>query len=822
MLKRWLDVVLALISGHRTSILIIGALLTCASVWALTKLSADPSPRALLASAGGDQEEIARSFRENFGSTDNIVALMLEAEDNVYSPRSLGYMYALGQALAPLKGVERVDSLTSVPFRKPPKLDDEDELDLDSLGDEAPDPLADDPELLSALSDVVAAAPEVFPMGLATLGERTQGAQFGPLIESAQPTAEDAQAVADAVAELPMLQGRLVSSDGRYALVAVVFDDAAIVEHRDLESAVASIEKTLEEHPPPEGLRVYTSGLPIVRTTIVKHMRRDQMVLVPGTLAVSLLLLILAFRWWAGVALPLIKVALTSLWVLGGMALFGVKLNVVTNILPALLIIIGLSDSIHLITRYVQEYARTKDGRASLETTVRAIGGACLATSGTTAAGLFSLQVSKTEMLAEFGAVAGAGVLLSYVATILFLPAMLRGQVPKPKVARVLEHESPAWLDQLVSRLTLRILQRPWWVLGVSLVASAGALMAARQVRVDSALLDQFDESDPVYLTTKLLEDHFEGVRPLEVSLAATQKEQFLDPKTLKALSAVGDWARKQPGVLSVTDPSDPIEQAWTQMSGSPDSEALRTKEELKGLAYVFSKRKPDPLASFLAQDATKARVRIRLADIGSQATLAFVDDLDAQLKKRLASFSGVTWRYTGDAYVSSYGLTAVVSDLTGSLTAAVLVIFVIIIMAFRSVRYGILAVPPNALPLIFAMAWMVYRDIPLNAATAIIFSVSIGMAVDGSIHMLSRLREELGKTPLLTTAVMRAARGTGSALVIACTSLVLGFSVLLLSRFIPVQRFAELIAVSIASCLLATLVVLPALIRAVGARFLR
>jgi predicted RND superfamily exporter protein len=822
MLTFWLDGVLRLLRERRAWVLSITALLTVGSGALLTRLAADPSPRALLDSADSEQARVASDFRARFGSTDNIVALLIETKQDVLTPVPLGYMHALGEAMAALPHVERVESLARMPFRRPPSEVDDSELTLDALDDPAPDPVGDDPKLLGAMSDVVAAAPEIFPLGLASLSEKMGAQKPERIITSDAPSADDAKALASAVEDTPLLKGRLISKDRRFALVAVVFDDA-LLSHKDLSAAVDGVTGWLEAHRPPDGVKVHVAGLPVVRTTIVTHMRRDQAVLTPGTLVVSLVLLMLAFRWWAGVALPLIKVAVTSLWVLGGMALFGVKLNVVTNILPALLIIIGLSDSIHLVSRYLEEHKATRDAEQSLLGTVRAIGGACFATSGTTAAGLFSLYVSKTRMLAEFGVVGGVGVLLSYLATIIVLPAMLRGLVPPAREARhadAAQRPARGPLDRLVVRTTLFVLRHPKSILLVALSLTIAAVAIGRNVRVDSALLDQFAEDDPIYVTTKVLEDQFDGIRPLEVSLSSTKPGRFLEPDVLAALSAVGDWARAQDGVLSTMDPSDTFEAAWRAMTG--DERALRDKAQLAGIAYLFSKQTPSPLDAFMTPDGAHARLRLRLADGGSRATLSLVERLEHELAQKLGRFDDISYALTGDAYVSSHGLDAVVSDLTGSLGTAVVVILLIIVAVFRSVRYGLLAIPPNVIPLVFALAWMAIRDIPLNAATAIIFSVSIGMAVDGSIHMLSRMREELHGSPLLSTAIMRAARGTGRALVIASASLLLGFSVLLLSSFIPVQRFAELIAVSIASCLGATLIVLPALLRVAGRRFVR
>jgi len=829
-LQRFLALATRLVLQRRTALLITAGLLTLVAALALPKISADPSPRALLASADDGQEEIAAEFRSHFGSTDNVIALVVESPPSVLRAEPLGHLHRLGEAVAKLPGVERIDSLARMPFPKRNAADEEVTLEDLEGGAGKNDPTADDPQMLSALSDVVAAAPELFPMGLASLSERTAGMQdLGPLITSDAPDEAEVVALREAVDKTPVLRGRLISRSGHQALLAVTLDDA-IVSHRALSDAVAKITDVLAQNPAPKSVRVYATGLPVLRTAIVDNMQRDQRVLTPATLLVSLLMLVVAFRWWAAVLLPLLKVALTSLWVIGGMALFGIKLNVINNIIPALLIIMGLTDSIHLVSRYMHEYARHRDVDRALSGTIGAIGEACFGTASTTAAGLFALYVSKTRMLAEFGVVGGIGVMVAYLDTVVFLPAMLRGLKPPAKEAK---HEleravKPGKLERLLSRMTLRILQRPWFVLGASLAFTIFATITSLGLRVDSALLDQFKKSDPMYVATALLEREFEGVRPLEVSLTSSEEGHFYRPETLEALAGVGRWLEKQRGVLTVTDPSLPFVQTWSALSGDgagkdakrATDDALRSKEQLLGMAYVLGKRKPNPLAPLITTDGKHARLRVRLQDTGSRSTLALVAALDQKLNSALAGDKSTTFAFTGDAYLSSHGLDAVVTDLTGSLGVAVVTILVLVFLSFRSLPYTLLLIPPNVIPMVLVMAWMVWRDIPLNAATAIIFSVSIGITVDAGIHLLARLREELAEELLLTTAIMRSVRGTGRAIVVACVTLVLGFSVLLLSHFVPVQRFAELIAVSIASCLVSTLVVLPALLAVVGRKF--
>ncbi|MFW6197796.1 MAG: efflux RND transporter permease subunit, partial [Myxococcota bacterium] len=224
-----------------------------------------------------------------------------------------------------------------------------------------------------------------------------------------------------------------------------------------------------------------------------------------------------------------------------------------------------------------------------------------------------------------------------------------------------------------------------------------------------------------------------------------------------------------------------------------------------------------DPLEAFVTEGGRRARLQVRLRDVGAQATLGFIEDLRGQMKRELQGVENVEFFFAGDAYTGSRGLEAVVHDLLGSLLTAVGIIFLLLAVLFRSLRLGLLSIPPNIIPLVFTMAYMVLRGIPLNAATVIIFSISLGLAVDGTIHVLARYREETLSGLGSSEALLRAARGTGQAIVVSSLTLMMGFAVLLFSSFVPVRHFGELIAVTVASSLIATMIVQPALLKVAG-----
>ncbi|MFW5876149.1 MAG: efflux RND transporter permease subunit [Myxococcota bacterium] len=789
-------------------------------------LEADPAPERLLASFEQDNGflEAVEEFERSFGSTDRVMVLVLQADD-VMSLENLRYLHKVSRHFRNEPWVERADSLTLLPLPRvrseppadeAPTLDDLDE-DLfaeDGAGAEA-EPEAADPEVIDALHTLVDAAPERFPGGFAELGARMEGqVATDPVIEGDTVEAEEATELREALQDAPLMIGRLVSEDRTVAAVALRLAG----EDGDPEAVNQAVDKVasfLDEHPPPDGSAIHLGGLPYLRHNIIDSMRSDQLKLVPLTLLVCSFLLFVAFRWLPGVVLPIAAVVITTLIVVGGMAAAGEPMNVLNNIIAPLLIIIGISDSIHLVQRYREQLAEGEEQHQAGAHTVRSMAVACLLTSVTTAVGLSSLVVSKTGMLQRFGVTAAIGVMIAYVITITFLPsALMLARPPKPNRL----HE-PTRLESTIILLTQGVLRARWYLLGLTALLLGLAVWKASDVNVDHALLDQFSESDPIHGTTLLMEQKLEGIRPLEVSFTSSEADRFRDPEVLQALDDVQAWAEKRPEVIRALGPVDILQETYALVTGDSDvrTQPFESEPQVDALFTLLAQGDRDPLEAFVTEGGRRARLQVRLRDVGAQATLGFIEDLRGQMKRELQGVENVEFFFAGDAYTGSRGLEAVVHDLLGSLLTAVGIIFLLLAVLFRSLRLGLLSIPPNIIPLVFTMAYMVMRGIPLNAATVIIFSISLGLAVDGTIHVLARYREETLSGLGSSEALLRAARGTGQAIVVSSLTLMMGFAVLLFSSFVPVRHFGELIAVTVASSLIATMIVQPALLKVAG-----
>jgi predicted RND superfamily exporter protein len=487
---------------------------------------------------------------------------------------------------------------------------------------------------------------------------------------------------------------------------------------------------------------------------------------------------------------------------------------------------------VHIIARWEEELRSgvRPDPTAAAARALRTMAVACFLTSTTTAVGLGSLLVSHTQMLRHFGGVAAVGTMLAYLVTIFVIPAALPFFRPPSTLGDV--SERPLAQAGRIERFTVAgtklLLAHPWKVLVGCVLVFVPTVWLTTFIEVDTSLHDTFEESDPVVVAMHRMDERMGGIRPLEVMIQAEDEGRLADPDVAAAVVAFEAWAETQEGILRSTSYTDYLHETWARLAGlgrnedgsrdgtDPRAFPLESRERIDALRVLLSRVTPDPSALYLTTDGRRARIELRVGDIGARRSSALIEAVQAEAERRFTPL-GLTVSLTGEAYIGSRGIEAVVSDLLSSLALSSVLIFLLLVVLFRSLRYAVLSIPPNVLPLACATAWMVVRGIPLHAGTAIVFSLAVGVGVDGTIHTIARLLEEQSLGLDREAAILRMARGTGRAIVISAASLMLGFGVLTFSSFVPVRAFGELVAVAMAASLLATLVLQPVLVRLFG-----
>ena len=760
------EAVVGFLIRRRVAVLAATALITVAAAWLAVRIQFDFSPQAVLE---GDDDLVRRceQYKATFGSSDAVVLVVLEAtgKADALSAEALTWQIRAERRLAGLAMVRRVESL----------------VDLQ----------------------------------MPTLSLSPPWVKLSPIVTTIPADGQAEARLRQAVAKLPLIEGALVSRDRRLAAMAVHLDPA----RRDIDSlaaAVGQIRKALADPPALAGYAVHLAGIPVLRVDIVQSLRADLLLLLPLSAVGFVVVLAVVFRRLSGCLLPLLAVGVGLAWTTAGIVLAGESLNIISNVLPVLLFVIGMANCVHIVNRYAQDAAVAGvDRRAAARSTMTHMAMACLLTSATTAIGFGSLLAARSTVLKVLGWQAMLGMAMLYVSSVVLFSAMLGWLRPPATSGRA---GQPGLTARMVAASGHAIARHPWPALLGSLALIAACLLLARNTVINSYMTETYDENSPTMRTLRLVESRLSGILPLGVSLQADKAETLLEPETFRKVAEVQKFAEGSDQVLMSRSYVDLHRQVHALLSGKagrdlpmpPPGEPGRNQIRLSG-TIIRALGASSGYGAFVSPDGRHARILLRLRDAGTRRELELIRDLEAKLAEAFPAGGGVEARLTDDVYLHARAMDRFVRDLLWSLVGASAIIFGVIALLFWSVRLGIVAILPNLTPLVITLGYMGIRGYEMNAGNVIVFAISLGIAVDGTIHFLARFREEVKARGGAALAIWRSYISTGRAIVLTCVLIVAGLSVLLLSEFLPSRRFAELTGVTMLGALVGDLFLLPA-----------
>lgn len=751
---------------------ILGLILAIAAICGATVpfLGFDFTPQQLFESTS-DASEYRDIVAERYGREDNLMVILIDGDD-VFDPEVLETMRALTHRLRQSDSITRADSVATFEI---PRTGD-------SPGTMSVRPVLDQPGEDGSDGDI---------------------------------TQEQANKLREVALAEPLVVNRLVNADGDLAVV-LAWLDPDVQDAELIKSNVDEVRRILESHPLPDGYTYEIGGIPGLRANIMESLKTEQLTFLPITGLIFIIVLSWLFRRTSGVVLPMGSVVLAVLGTVALLVATDHSINIVNNVLPSLIFVIGISDSIHMLTRDAEEIEAGRGREEAVKATIRHTGLACLLTSVTTSVGFFSLVAADTEILKDFGWEAGAGVLFAYVGTLFFIPAALSFMKPVKRRATADTDDDPR-LEGLLVRTGEMILHRPWLVAAASLLFLGGFIFMATKVEIDTTLLEVYEESHPYYKTTKTLENELGGFLPMEISLESQQEARFKDPEVYKNLHEIQTFAEQQETVISTQSIVDFHQSTRAALLGDPAErqQMPESRAQIEQLHLLIAEAPDEPGATgkFVTSDFQNARILLRVRDDGAKRQMKLGNTLEDRLSELFPEGSGVDYRITGDAYVASVALDSFIRDLFYSLLLAIVIIFGMMTVVFRSLKIGLISMLPNTIPLVMTFGYMGWQGIDLNTTTIIIFAISLGLAVDDTIHFLARFREELDRRETVRDAILASYFGAGRAIMLTSVMLLLGMSVLLLSDFVPTRQFGILTGITIAGAVFGDLILLPALL---------
>ncbi|MCB9166752.1 MAG: MMPL family transporter [Flavobacteriales bacterium] len=634
-----------------------------------------------------------------------------------------------------------------------------------------------------------------------------------PVMTSPPGSQAEMDTILTKVRSLPFYRG-LLYNDSTGASLMMVFVDARVFDTNDRDRVIDALEERVSAFEQ-GGIQVHRSGLPYIRVRTTQLLQGELPMFVGLAVGVTALLLLLFFRSWRVMLYSLLVVLTSVVWAFGTMALLGFELNILTSVVPPLLIVIGVPNCVFLINKYHHEYVRHNNKVRALQRVISRVGTAAFMTNATTALGFGTFMLTYSDVLRQFGIIAALNIMLLFVLALLLIPILFSFQAP-PK-PRHTSHLDRRWLDKAVEWIVRTVKQRRTAIYVTSLGVLAFGLIGLRMLKNQSRIVDDLPKDGPVLTDLHFFERNFKGVMPLELMIDAKKKGYALKEATLRRIEKLSDTLETYPVFsrpLSIVEAVKFTKQAFYGgnperyqliRSSGPDRFILPYLQNLSG--------KQDLAKAFLDSSRQTTRLTVQMADVGTQR----MDKVVARLRPQIDSiFDPLKYRVTltGTSMVFLKGTAYMVSNLVISLAIAIVVIGLLMALIFNSARMVLVSLVPNLLPLIVTGGLMGYLGIPIKPSTILVFSIAFGIAVDNAIHFLSKYRLELRLTGHdLRRSVELALRETSIGVIYTAVVLFCGFSMFILSEFGGVKAMGTLISITLGVAMFTNLLVLPALL---------
>lgn len=598
----------------------------------------------------------------------------------------------------------------------------------------------------------------------------------------------------------PLVAGQLISRDGETVLLMVSFDWLFVESDADATDRLREVATAAAAKYPDVEMRFRVTGEVPIRVSRAASTRSNERKYQFIGYSIALVIAFILFRGLSSVFIVALAPTMGVFWTLGMLHFLGLDGNPFNSVIvPVLLCMVGFTDGVHMMVQIRRHRAGGMSAPDAAKRSIREVGLACWLTSLTTAIGFGSLVLAHHEVVREFGYCCVIGVLLTFVSVITVIPLACAS----PLGRRVHSGYGKNLVDKNLDRISVIIdfvLARPRAMsvaaIGTTLVLAAITLQMRPDERLTSNLSQSSESASALYHVDKVMG----GLETAEVAIDWPEAIPPGDSSIGEVTEAVDAVVRGEPllgNPLSIVN----------LIAALPGEGETRTRMSMLDLL-------PPPLkqAYYVPQDRQSV-VRFRLQDLGIAKYGAVFERVEKRLLEVEADHPGFRVSLRGSAVGRWKNLYQIVVDLALSLGTASVIIFVVLSVVYRSLRLGLISVVPNIFPLAMtgALMWLFGQSLEIVSVCA--FTVCLGIAVDDTVHFLTRYREELSRGGSPSAAIRRAFIGVGTALVMTTIVLIVGFATALLSDARDHRIFATMGILTIGGALFADLVFLPALL---------
>lgn len=635
----------------------------------------------------------------------------------------------------------------------------------------------------------------------------------GALLDPVPETVEEAEDARQAALTNPLFPGQFITLDGK-GLVIIV-------------TTPPFIEKDVDDvkihHMLMDILKPYHADF--ARLTVVGDPRMNSdtndllIAEIPPmyALLVGLLLVgtFLCLKRPQAPILPLITAILSTVITFGFTGWVGIPINILGGLMPVILLALGSTEDMHFFTTYMEGLKNERHGTATgnenrkraLRYMMKHVGLATILTSGTSALGFLASSISSIPAIQDFGYMAGFAVVANGVITLLLAPAYLSFLGDRSYRANTRPSRLLRLAGVKVSRAFDHCYRRPAICLIPFGILCAASIALLPRLEISNNALDALADTHPFMLDYRNAEDRLGGMETLTVFLDGRREDAFRTPEMLEALFTASQQIAALPHVNKVVSLADQlalINAVWTDGTLQPP----KTPDQVDQFLFLLER---SDIEAYVSRDFRFGALKIRHSVTNTADLLALIDKVDAIMQDSLPPW--IESDTTGAAALAAYTATSLISSQLESLILMVGTVFAVMAILFASFRGGLAAVLPNVVVPLLTLGLMAAIGLPVNPPLVTVIVVSIGIAVDDTIHMLHRYQECCSRIEDPRLAARQALRSEGPAIITTTLALCIAFASQAMSDLYYNQIFGLLMAFALAMALLVDLFFTPLLI---------
>ncbi len=624
---------------------------------------------------------------------------------------------------------------------------------------------------------------------------------------------------------LPFYYGLQYNKETK-AYLAGISINKNILQSKERTEVVNKIITQIKIYEEATGVITYISGLPLIRTQVADRIKAEMNYFLFGSLLLATITMLLFFRSLNATLISLAVVIMGVLWALGTMHLFGYKITLLNALIPPLVIVIGIPNCIYFLNKFHSSWQEKlleknnatigENKKAAILNMVSRMGIVTLFCNIAAGVGFAVFALTKSALLKEFGIVAGINIMVLFVISLIFIPAVL-SYIPAPK-AKHIKYLRNRFLENILIKIEHWVITRKKWVYAITSIVTIISILGIMRLKSVGFIVDDLPKQDKIYTDLKWFEKNFGGVMPLEIVVDTKKKNGITKSlSNLQKIEEFSNFINDQPVCarpMSLLEGLKFVKQAY--YDGDSTSYGLPNEFDMAFISPYLKGKKSESASQFAKllrnfTDSTKqlARISVNMNDIGTKELAKLLDTL--QKKSATIFDSTVQIKFTGSSVSFLEGSKFIINGLKESIIWAFALIAICMLLLFKSGRILFCSLIPNIIPLIVTAGIMGWTGVALKPSTVLVFSVALGIAIDVTIRFLVNYKQELPmhhNNVMATT--MSTIRHTGISIIYTSLVLVAGFIIFMFSGFGGTFSLGWLTSFTLLIATVTNLVLLP------------